>query len=180
MECPRSNQRPNKAGAPAISWKRTGSSLVSLRRAWVHWRQWITIQCRFSVPRHLQLCLYHWTINPKLESFSELDDYASLGETFDCVIILDSCHLGYATRDGNLQTWCAEVVYSVREDQAAFPKGIDCARKVTTWRKNGLVVPGVLVESLLNKSLDPLAGNIWLVFEYNNFWGQVLLASSRL
>lgn len=75
---------------------------------------------------------YDRIINPKLEGYSDVDDYASLGETFDCVTILDSCHSGYATRDGNLQTRCAEVVSAVREDQAAFPKGIDSARKVTT------------------------------------------------
>lgn len=75
---------------------------------------------------------YDRTINPKLETFSDLDDYASLGETFDCVTILDSCHSSYATRDGNLQTRRAEVVSSVREDQTTFTKGIDHTGKVTT------------------------------------------------
>lgn len=55
---------------------------------------------------------YDRTINPKFEAYSWFYD-AGL-EIFDCVTILDSCHLGYATRDGNLQTRCAEVVSAVR------------------------------------------------------------------
>ena len=72
---------------------------------------------------------YDWTINPKLESYYHLDNHASQEETFepfDCVTILDSCHSGYATRERNLQKRCAEVVSAVREDQSAFPKGINC------------------------------------------------------
>lgn len=52
-------------------------------------------------------------------------------EIFDCVTILDCCHSGYATRESNVQTRCAEVLSAVREDQSAFPKGIDSAGKVT-------------------------------------------------
>lgn len=52
-------------------------------------------------------------------------------ENFDCVTIIDSCYSGLATRVGNLQTRCAEVVPSVREDQLAFSKNKDNAGKVT-------------------------------------------------
>ena len=72
---------------------------------------------------------YDRTINPKLETISNY-----LGESldiFDCVTILDCCHSGYATRENNVQTRCAEVLPAVREDQYAFPKDIDSAGKVT-------------------------------------------------
>lgn len=52
-------------------------------------------------------------------------------ENFDSVTIIDSCHSGLATWVGNLQTRCAEVVSSVREDQLAFSKNKDNAGKVT-------------------------------------------------
>lgn len=68
---------------------------------------------------------YDRTINPKLENYDDdLNDDASLGKIFDFVTILDSCHSGYATWDGNVQTRCANVVSAVREDQTAFSKGI--------------------------------------------------------
>lgn len=71
---------------------------------------------------------YDRTINPKLEIYNYLGE--SL-EIFDCVTILDCCHSGYATRESHVQTRCAEVLSAVREDQSAFPKGIDSAGKVT-------------------------------------------------
>lgn len=71
---------------------------------------------------------YDRTINPKLGIYNYLGE--SL-EITDCVAILDCCHSGYATRQSNVQTRCAEVLSAVREDQSARLKGIDSTGKVT-------------------------------------------------
>lgn len=53
-------------------------------------------------------------------------------EFFDCITILDLWHLGYITRKNNLYQQCAEFVSVMREDQSAFPKSRNSARKITT------------------------------------------------